>query len=154
LHCSSPHDRDNSVLVQSHATFLLLNKLLSTESQRQLARVLLLVPLQGKKKKRRRTNMSKDLFRKRPRPASIARTTSRRDMSCDIINEIIHENSKLNATEGASKAGKNVSLEEINTSLKEEEITKPLDFLHYCGVCRRLLGSECDIFIYRFEFNY
>lgn len=98
--------------------------------------------------------MSEDLFRKRPRPAAaIARTTSRRDMSFDIINQIMHENSKLKAVEGTSMAGKNVLLEDINSHLKEEEIsTKPLDFLHYCGVCGCSLGLERDIYIYRFAF--
>lgn len=72
-------------------------------------------------------------------------------MSCDIINEIIDQNGKYKVVERASMAGKNVLCKDINNHLKGEEITKPLNFLHYCGICGRSLGAERDIYIYRYE---
>lgn len=72
-------------------------------------------------------------------------------MSCDIINEIIDQNGKYKlVVERASMAGKNVLCKDINSHLKGEEITKPLHFLHYCGICGRSLGAERDIYIYRY----
>lgn len=94
--------------------------------------------------------MSEAIPRKHLQSSTIRRTTSKREINDEDLVKI-GETKVLEIDFDAFFSYMMKSTKEAGA--KVESFAQPLHFLHSCGACRCPLGSEHDIFIYRYEFH-
>ncbi|KAH7672344.1 Zinc finger RING/FYVE/PHD-type protein [Dioscorea alata] len=95
--------------------------------------------------------MSETLFRKRPRSRAptMTRTKSIKEISPVKPSHEIEDCKTCRISIGISTAP--LGLQSLHEACQKAQVSgdKALGFLHSCGMCRRLLGSGRDIYIYR-----